>query len=139
MSACFTVNAQETVKDSIVANTIKTDSIVAQIPIWLEDIDFRIRGLDRYKLYPTENIYTFLKLDTRTGYIEQLQWGLGDDHEGTFIINKIDLSWDTGCGTFELYSTLNMYQFILLDKVNGTTWHVQWGKDDAHRWIRIIH
>ena len=30
----------------------------------VEDIDFRMHGLDRYKLYPTENIYNFLQLDT---------------------------------------------------------------------------
>ena len=30
-----------------------------------------------------------------------------------------------------------MYQFILLDKTDGRTWHVQWG-EKAERWIRRI-
>ena len=34
--------------------------------------------IERYKIYPTENIYTFLKLDTATGKIWQLQISLGD-------------------------------------------------------------
>lgn len=32
--------------------------------------------MDRFKLYSTDNIYTFLKLDTATGKIDQLQWSL---------------------------------------------------------------
>ena len=34
--------------------------------------------IERYKIYPTENIYTVLKLDTATGKIWQLQISLGD-------------------------------------------------------------
>ena len=34
--------------------------------------------IERYKIYPTENLYTFLKLDTATGKIWQLQMALGD-------------------------------------------------------------
>ena len=51
-----------------------------------------------------------------------------------------DLTHDArhGPGVFELYPTKNMYQFILLDKANGRTWHVQWGLEDEHRWIRRI-
>ena len=40
---------------------------------------FSQEDIERYKIYPTENIYTSLKLDTATGRIWQLQIGLGDD------------------------------------------------------------
>ena len=40
---------------------------------------FSQEDIERYKIYPTENIYTSLKLDTPTGRIWQLQIGLGDD------------------------------------------------------------
>ena len=33
------------------------DSTLIKIHAIVEDIDFRMHGLDRYKLYPTENIY----------------------------------------------------------------------------------
>ena len=35
------------------------DSTLIKIHAIVEDIDFRMHGLDRYKLYPTENIYKF--------------------------------------------------------------------------------
>ena len=31
-------------------------------------------SIERYKLYPTENIYNFLLLDTKTGKREIVQW-----------------------------------------------------------------
>jgi len=118
---------------------INRDSILAVIPALLENIDSRMMEPARYKLYPTNNIYTFLKLNTETGCIWQLQWSLDRKEEFSVIINGVDWSVGTGRGTFELYPTQNMYQFILLDKVYGRTWHVQWGMDDAERWIRPIY
>lgn len=118
------------------------DSIFSYIAELVEDIDMRIyndQNKNRYKLYPTENIYNLLKLDTQTGRIEQVQWSLDTSKEFSRTINKEDLSWNAGVGTFELYPTQNMYQFILLDKTNGRTWHVQWGLEDKKRWIRRIY
>ena len=115
------------------------DSTLTSISKQLEVIEFRINGMNRFKLYPTENIYTFLKLDTATGKIDQLQWSLESDNEGSVPINSDDLSLDSGCGTFELYPTMNMYQFILLDKVSGRQWHIQWGMESSERWIRRFY
>lgn len=112
------------------------DSIISELS---KQISF-LQEKDRYKLYPTENIYNLLKLDTKTGMIWQVQWGLNDDYEGVFDINLIDLRTisDPENGNFELYPTKNMYQFILLDKINGRQWHVQWGIGSEKRWIRRI-
>ena len=99
------------------------------------------RCYDRYKLYPTTNTYNLIKLDTRTGKMDMVQWSLDKDKEGTYALNESSLvsSWnDYGCGSFELYSTPNMYQFILLNKVDGRQWHVQWGFEKSERWIRRI-
>ena len=115
------------------------DSTLIYITKQLEDIDFRINGMNRFKLYPTENIYTLLKLDTATGKIDQLQWSLDSDKEGSLTINNDDLSLGSGSGTFELYPTKNMYQFILLDKVTGRQWHIQWGMEASKRWIRRFY
>ena len=115
------------------------DSTLIKIHAIVEDIDFRMHGLDRYKLYPTENIYNFLQLDTMTGKIEIVQWSLDDDKEGSATLNNEDLSLGTGCGTFELYPTKNIYQFLLLDKVTGRRWHVQWGFESSKRWIKRIY
>lgn len=120
-------------------STSRNDSTLVSIYNQLDEIRWIILK-DRYKLYPTDNIYTFLKLDTKTGRIEQLQWSLDSDNEGSVSINSEDLSLFGGTnGTFELYPTKNMYQFILLDKVSGNQWHVQWGMEDTKRWIRRIY
>ena len=94
---------------------------------------------NRYKMYSTQNMYNLLKLDTQTGRIEQVQWSLNDNKEFTSIINSQDLSWENGINSFELYPTQNMYQFILLDKSTGRTWHVQWGLEAKKRWIKRIY
>lgn len=75
----------------------------------------------------------------QTGKIEIVQWSLDDDKEGSATLNNEDLSLGTGCGTFELYPTKNIYQFLLLDKVTGRRWHVQWGFESSKRWIKRIY
>ena len=121
------------------ATKVAKDSTLIKIYDLLEDVDFRIHGLDRYKLYPTENIYNFLLLDTGTGKIDVVQWSLDDGKEGSTTLNDKDLSLGTGCGTFELYPTKNMYQFLLLDKVTGRKWHIQWGFQESQRCITRIY
>lgn len=96
----------------------------------------------RYKLYKTENIYTFLKLDTATGQIDQIQWSMDSNKEGKVAsINSTDLSFTEGAykGRFELYPTQNVYTFILLDTWFGRTWHVQWNINSDNRGIIPIY
>ena len=145
------VNAQ-TAKTATSAKSVKheqkVDSLLSKIDTLLminnqllEHLEINTSLKGRYKLYQTENIYTLLQLDTKTGKIEQVQWSLDSDKEGTMTINNDDLSWGYGygSGSFELYPTQNMYQFILIDKTDGRKWHVQWGTSgDKSRWIRRI-
>lgn len=140
-SLCFaqtkSVNSSNP-SDSILA---RIDTLIQLNNYWLEHIELDISLKNRYKLYPTENIYTFLQLDTKTGMIEQVQWSLDEENEGSIVINDIDLTsgMGYGSGSFELYPTQNMYQFILLDKTDGRKWHVQWGIGSGKRWIRRIY
>ena len=117
---------------------VKLDSLVRINNAWLEQIELDLSLKQRYKLYQTENVYTLLQLDTKTGMIEQVQWSLDSNNEGTMTINDTDLSYGFGSGSFELYPTKNMYQFILIDKTTGRKWHVQWGLKPKERWIRRI-
>lgn len=132
--ACAWGQEEEVVRDSV-----DRDSVLSLIYERLGQISESVEALDRYKMYATENIYNLLKLDTRTGMIEQIQWSLDRDEEHSVTINDVDLSWSERNGTFELYPTKNMYQFILLDKSNGRTWHVQWGHKRNERWMRRIY
>lgn len=145
------VNAQTaktTTNVKSVKHEQKVDSLLSKIDTLLminnqllEHLEINTSLKGRFKLYQTENIYTLLQLDTKTGKIEQVQWSLDSDKEGTITINNDDLSWGYGygSGSFELYPTKNMYQFILIDKTDGRKWHVQWGTSgDQSRWIRRI-
>ena len=49
-----------------------------------------------YRLFRTQNIYTLLKLDTRTGQVWQVQWGADDDHRFVVAINSAPHDSDTG-------------------------------------------
>ncbi len=128
---------QELARDSLLIKIENHLEINNQL---LENIEIDLSLKNRYKLYQTDNIYTLLQLDTKTGRIEQVQWSLDSNQEGSVIINDTDLSFGNGygSGSFELYPTKNIYQFILLDKTNGRKWHVQWGMEYAKRWIRRI-
>lgn len=129
---------QQAPKDSVLN---RIDSLVQITNAWLEQIELDHSLKQRYKLYQTENIYTLLQLDTKTGMIEQVQWSLDSENEGSVTINNDDLNYGFGhgSGNFELYPTKNMYQFILLDKTSGRKWHVQWGMKTKERWIRRIY
>lgn len=97
-------------------------------------------GESNYKLYETSNMWTFLKLDTRTGQIWQVQYSVeGAEYRFETNLSTTDLTVGTNKkpGRFELYKTQNMHNFILLDKVDGRTWQVQWGKAADRFVIRI--
>ena len=74
-------------------------------------------GNDRYELYPTTNMWNFIKLDTQTGVMKMVQY--------TVKVN----------GRFELHKTQNMYNYILLDKIDGRTWQVQWSFEENRRFV----
>ena len=137
------VTGQKTNKQYIVVDSLflKIDTLLMTNNELLNRLDINTSLKNRYKMYQTENIYTFLELDTKTGKVKQVQWSLESDNEGTWIINGNDLSFGEGygSGSFELYPTKNLYQFLLIDKTDGRKWHIQWGMGDNKRWIRRIY
>lgn len=84
-----------------------------------------------YRLFSTRNMYTFIKLNTRNGQMWQVQWGTESKYRFETIlsnITRIDKGEEKN-GRFFLYPTTNIYNFILLDQVDGRAWQVQWGKE----------
>lgn len=91
-------------------------------------------AVNNYLLYPTTNIYTFLKLDTRNGKIWQVQYSM-DDNEFEVVLNSRELVATGKPGQFALYPTTNNWTFLLLDTINGDVWHVQWSQEAENRGI----
>ena len=91
----------------------------------------------RFKMFPTENIWTFLKLDTRSGLIWQVQYSVDENFRGEVELNDKALVTDDTAenGRFTLCQTKNMYNFILLDQIDGKMWQVQWSIDEENRMI----
>lgn len=116
----------------------------AEEKIWeaFKDMKDEMDCPENYKLYPTQNMWTFLKLDTRTGRIWQVQYSL----KGSKYRFQTTLSYDIRVGydeewkpgRFELYPTQNMYNFIMLDKVKGETWQVQWSIEEEDQMVLRI-
>ena len=98
-------------------------------------------GSPIYKLFPTKNTWASLKLDTRNGRIWQVHFSISTmGYEGTLSINpySLVLPEEEINGRFNLYPTENMYNFVLLDQINGNTYKVQWHNDKDKRFIRRI-
>ena len=94
-----------------------------------------------YQLFPTPNMYNFIKLNTRNGKMSQVQWGVEDKFrfETTLSdISRVNLEEEKN-GRFILYSTTNTYNLILLDQIDGRTWQVQWSTEEKNRMVMRVY
>ena len=91
----------------------------------------------QYRLFRTTNIWTFIKLDTITGRMWQVFFDINGDNRGSVVLNTRDLAngKERTPGRFTLYPTTNMYNFILIDQIDGNTWQVQWSQNSNNRLI----
>jgi hypothetical protein len=92
-----------------------------------------------YQLFPTPNMYTFIKLDTRNGRMWQVQWGTDVKYRFESVLSDISrVNYDEEKnGRFILYCTTNTYNLILLDQIDGRTWQVQWGNKESRMVLPI--
>ena len=90
----------------------------------------------RFKMLSTQNLFIFLKLDTATGKIWMVQYGMGD-RKGVVVplddTSLLDPEATEVNGRYELYSTENMFTYILLDTQKGSTYQVQWNVEEDNR------
>jgi hypothetical protein len=90
----------------------------------------------RFKMLSTQNLFIFLKLDTATGKIWMVQYGMGD-RKGVVVplddTSLLDPEATEVNGRYELYSTENMFTYILLDTQKGNTYQVQWNIEEENR------
>ena len=102
-----------------------------------------------FRLFETQNMWNFLLLDTRYGHVWQVQFSVQEDTE-SFMIELPLTQARTGRrkstaiappafpspkrstivpspGTFTLYPTQNMWNFLLLNQETGEMWQCQFG------------
>lgn len=86
----------------------------------------------KFLLFPTKNLYIFLKLDTSTGELWMVQYSTkGNQMEVKFPTWPYPLvtNEEKSNGRFFLYPTQNMYNFLLIDQIDGRVWQAQWSTD----------
>ena len=93
----------------------------------------------KFQLFPTQNMWNFIKLNTQTGEMWQVQYSINDDNNRVSVTlnNRILVESNDKKvnGRFTLYPTQNMYTFLLLDNIDGRVWQVQWSTEDGNRGI----
>jgi len=93
-----------------------------------------------YRLFASDNSYNFIKLNTRNGQMWQVQWSLKDNQFETILsdISRVTIEEEKN-GRFFLYPTTNLYNFILLDQIDGRAWQVQWNFEAEKRMVVRIY
>ena len=102
-----------------------------------ENISAQDQDVVIYRLFPTQNMWTFIKLNTRNGQMWQVQYDVKGDNQFETYLNFVPLvsKEKEVNGRFFLYSTQNIYTFILLDQLDGKMWQVQWSMEAKNRLI----
>jgi hypothetical protein len=102
-----------------------------------ENVSVQNNDFAIYRLFPTQNMLTFIKLNTRNGQMWQVQYDVQGDNRGVTFLSILPLvpKEKEVDGRFTLYSTENIYTFILLDQLEGKTWQVQWSIDPKNRGV----
>lgn len=87
-----------------------------------------------YELFPTQNMWTFIKLDTRNGKMWQVHFSI-ENLPSESVLNSISLLGEVKevNGRFTLHPTENIYNFLLLDQIDGYVYQVQWSMDAENR------
>tara|TARA_R110002074_G_scaffold171307_1_gene333714 strand:- start:400 stop:768 length:369 start_codon:yes stop_codon:yes gene_type:complete len=90
-----------------------------------------------YRLFPTQNMWTFIKLNTRNGQMWQVQYSMEENNrfESSLSLTPLVEKNNEIDNRFTLYSTQNTWTFILLDQIDGRTWQVQWSIEPDKRGI----
>ena len=124
---------------------IRASGLFAQTPAIKPDVTpakNKVETAQNYQLFPTQNIWTFIKLDTRNGKMWQVQFGLNGLNRMETVLTPSPLMLDGAPaikGRYNLYPTENIFNFILLDQIDGYVYQVQWSQNEENRRIYRIY
>lgn len=95
-----------------------------------------------YRLFKTQNMHIFIKLNTSNGTMNLVQFSTSSTRDIMQAdLSDIELATGTEAknGRFYLYPTDNFYTFLLLDQIDGRVWQVQWSTNPEDRGIFRIY
>ena len=95
---------------------------------------------NRYTLYKTQNMWTFILLDKFSGLIWQCQYSVkGAEYITCVVINPNALSY-TQSNKFTIQPMTSMFQYYLINEETGEMWQFQWNTEgDEYRWIKKMN
>ena len=101
--------------------------------------DFTQNPNATYRLFPTTNMWIFIKLNTADGRMWLVQYSTKSGDQLEIPLSRIERAEESEKkdGRFTLYATQNMYNFILLDQIDGRVWQVQWSTEGDNLVIPI--
>ena len=102
--------------------------------------DFTQNPNATYRLFPTTNMWIFIKLNTADGRMWLVQYSTTAGDQVEIPLSRIERAEESEKkdGRFTLYATQNMYNFILLDQIDGRVWQVQWSTEGDNLVIPIL-
>ncbi|MDR2122541.1 MAG: hypothetical protein LBP34_05385 [Flavobacteriaceae bacterium] len=91
---------------------------------------------NRYTLYKTQNMWTYILIDKFLGKLWQCQYSVeGTEYISSWVINPYSLSYSES-NKFMIQPLTSMYQFYLINDETGDMWKFQWSTEgDEYRWI----
>ena len=95
---------------------------------------------NRFQLFETRNMWTFILLDTFDGRLWQVQYSVeGTEYMMYVPINDVPLITSIGRSVFTIQPMTSMYQYYLINEDNGDMWKFQWTtQGEEYRWIEKL-
>jgi hypothetical protein len=92
---------------------------------------------NRYALWKTKNMWTYILLDKFSGKLWQCQFSVkGTEYIASWVINANELSISS-TSKFTIEPMTSMFQYYLINEETGEMWKFQWTtkEDENYRWI----
>jgi len=106
-------------------------SLLAQMKIEKNQNDLYQKNenfIKTYRIFPTVNMWYFIKLNTRNGQMWQIQFDQKETKQLDTPLNSLSLvkkEYEVD-NRFILYPTKNNWNYLLLDQINGKIWQLNW-------------
>ena len=124
--------------------SVKGEDYMFSYPIRMFSLAYASEGsiwTDRFQLVATQNMWTFILLDSYEGRLWQVQYNTKKlDNVFCIPINDRALVESAGRSIFSIQPMTSMYQYYLVKDDSGEMWKFQWTtKGPDYRWIEKIY